>query len=109
LGAALARALPFVIAAHSAADLTTTGTSNPSCARMASAIAPASAAAEHASDRTTALPLLSTVVTSVHPSDSRMRLKVAMGTLLALPTLTPRRRTTYADMTVHPSFAEKMC
>jgi hypothetical protein len=36
-------------------------------------------------------------------------LKVAMGTLLALPTLTPRRRTTYADMTVHPSFAEKMC
>ena len=45
-------------------------------------------------DATIALPLFRTVRTAVQPSSSSAARNPAMGTLLPLPTFTPRRRTT---------------
>ena len=82
------------MAASSLADLTMTGTSTLSRAEIAAAMSAECFAAVPLAARKTALPLLSKVATPVYPRPESRARSSAMGTRLALPTLTPRSRAT---------------
>lgn len=90
----LGEGVSSTIAANSRADFTITGTSSLSRPAIALRMAAAWPTGAPRPPAYTALPLLRRVVTSVYPSRPRRARKSAIGTFLAPPTLTPRRRAT---------------